>query len=146
MLICYSCLRGRRIWTSTASRKNSRKASARPKSLRRRRGQQQIDVEHLLLALLEQEGGLAQSILAKADVNSEIVHQPADPGAGQAAQGLRIGAGLDQILSSPPAAGAADRAENEAKRLKDDYISVEHVLLAATDEKVFKDLGITASG
>ena len=34
-------------------------------------------------------------------------------------------------------------AENEAKRLKDEYVSIEHVILAATDEKVFKDLGIT---
>src|SRR5713101_8078437 len=40
-----------------------------------RRGQQQLDVEHLLVALLEQEGGLAQSILAKADVKLDVAHQ-----------------------------------------------------------------------
>ena len=39
-------------------------------SLAASRGNQQIDVEHLLLALIEQEGGLAQSILARADPSS----------------------------------------------------------------------------
>src|SRR6187549_1784484 len=39
------------------------------------RGNQQLDVEHLLLALLEQEGGLAQSILLKANVKLETLHQ-----------------------------------------------------------------------
>ena len=34
-------------------------------------------------------------------------------------------------------------AEREAKRMKDEYVSVEHILLAATDEKSFKDLGLT---
>ena len=44
-------------------------------SLATRRGQQQLDVEHVLLALLEQEGGLAQSILLKAGVKLEDVHR-----------------------------------------------------------------------
>src|SRR5262249_42743122 len=35
-----------------------------------------------------------------------------------------------------------NRAEDEAKRFKDDYISVEHILLAAAEEKVFRDLGL----
>ena len=60
-------------------------------SMASQRGQQQLDVEHLLLALLEQEGGLAQSILAKAGVKLEDAASPPDPGAGQAAAGLRVG-------------------------------------------------------
>ena len=44
-------------------------------SLAARRGQQQLDVEHVLLALLEQEGGLAQSIFLKAGVKLEDVHR-----------------------------------------------------------------------
>src|SRR5215475_6461164 len=40
-----------------------------------RHGQQQLDVEHLLIALLEQENGLAQSIFAKADVNLPSLHR-----------------------------------------------------------------------
>ncbi len=52
-------------------------------------------------------------------------------------------AGLDQIYVTPRLQKLLTQAENEAKQFKDDYVSVEHVLLAAADEKVFKDLGIT---
>ena len=113
-------------------------------SLATRRGQQQLDVEHVLLALLEQEGGLAQSILLKAGVKLEDVHRAltvqldklprvSGPAAG----------GLDQIYITSRLQHLLTRAEDEAKRLKDDYVSVEHVLLAATEDKIFKDLGIT---
>jgi ATP-dependent Clp protease ATP-binding subunit ClpB len=113
-------------------------------SLAARRGQQQLDVEHVLLALLEQEGGLAQSIFLKAGVKLEDVHRAlaqqldklprvSGPAAG----------GLDQIYITSRLQNLLNGAEAEAKRLKDDYVSVEHVLLAATDEKIFKDLGIT---
>src|SRR5581483_10350896 len=53
------------------------------------------------------------------------------------------GAGMDQIYITARLQKLLTAAENEAKRLKDEYISVEHVILAATDEKVLKDLGIT---
>ena len=113
-------------------------------SLAGRRSHQQLDIEHLLLALLEQEAGLAQSILAKAGSNLEAVHK-------------RLTQELDKLPKvSSPTAGTVDslyittrlqtmlqRAEDEAKRLKDEYVSVEHILLAAADEKVLKDLGVT---
>jgi len=51
--------------------------------------------------------------------------------------------GVDQLYLTKRLQGLLDRAEGEAKRLKDDYISVEHVVLAATGEKVFRDLGIS---
>jgi len=111
------------------------------------RGNQQIDVEHLLLALLEQQGGLAQSILARADVKLEDVHRrliqeldklPKVSGSSVALDQIYITARLQKLLTA---------AENEAKRLKDDYVSIEHVILAAAAdgnaEKIFKDLGIT---
>ena len=120
--------------------------SAQSKAVRY--GHQQIDVEHLLAALLEQEGGLAASILQKAGVNPEsLLH--------------RLEADLDRMpkVSSPSAApdqvyvtGRLNRllttAEDEAKKLKDDYISVEHVLLAALDDggasgRMLKEFGLT---
>src|SRR5579864_4884581 len=112
-------------------------------SLASQRGQQQLDVEHLLVALLEQENGLAPSILLKAQTNLETVHArlmqeldklPRVSGSATSADQVYITSRLQKLL---------DRAQNEAKRLKDDYVSVEHVLLAAADEKVFKDLGLT---
>jgi ATP-dependent Clp protease ATP-binding subunit ClpB len=105
-------------------------------SLATRRGQQQLDVEHLLLALLEQEGGLVPSILLKSGVNLEAVHRrltqdldrlPKVSGGAAAMEQIYITSRLQQLLA---------KAEDEAKRLKDEYISVEHVLLAA-------DLGVS---
>src|SRR6266404_7393798 len=112
-------------------------------SLAARYGQQQLDVEHLLVALLEQQGGLAQSILAKADANIEAVHRRLMQDLEKLPRVSGSGAGVDQIYITPRLQKLFTRAEDEAKRLKDEYISVEHVLLAATDEKAFKDLGLT---
>jgi len=108
-----------------------------------RRGQQQVDVEHLLLALIEQEGGLASSILLKAGANLEGLHRrlsqdldklPRVSGGGGTADQVYVTSRLQQLLTN---------AQEEAKRLKDEYVSVEHVVLAATDEKIFKEFGIT---
>jgi ATP-dependent Clp protease ATP-binding subunit ClpB len=112
-------------------------------SLAAARGNQQIDVEHLLLALLEQDGGLAQSILARADVPLEGVHRRLIQELDKLPKVSGSGAGMDQIYVTARLQKLMTAAEGEAKRLKDEYISVEHVLLAAADEKAFKDLGIT---
>jgi ATP-dependent Clp protease ATP-binding subunit ClpB len=106
-------------------------------------GQQQLDVEHLLLALVAQEGGLAQSILAKAGVNLEAVDRRLTEDLNRLPKVSGSAAGLDQVYVTPRLQTLLSRAEREAKQFKDDYVSVEHVLLAAADEKVFKDLGIT---
>ena len=117
-------------------------------SMAGRYGHQQIDVEHLLAALLEQPGGLAASILQKADANPETL-------------GQRLEAELDRLPKVSGPAGAPGhvyvtprlnkllaRAEEEARQLKDEYISVEHVVLAALDDRgaagrLLKELGLT---
>jgi ATP-dependent Clp protease ATP-binding subunit ClpB len=108
-----------------------------------KRGQQQIDVEHLLLALLDQEGGLTQSLFAKAEVDQALVHQKLVEQLDKLPRVSGSAPGVDQLYLTKRLQDLLDRAEKEAKHLKDDYISVEHVLLAATGEKVFRDLGIT---
>ena len=109
-----------------------------------RRSNQQIDVEHLLAALLAQEGGLAASILKRAGINTETL-------------AARLNQDLDRFPKVTGSAGAPDqiyvtqrlnkmftRAEDEAKKLKDDFISVEHFLLAAADDsKAFQEFGVT---
>lgn len=107
------------------------------------RGQQQIDVEHLLLALVDQEGGLAQSLLAKADVPPAMVRQKLAEVLDKLPKVSGSAPGVDQLYLTKRLQDLLERAEKEAKRLKDDYISVEHVVLAATGEKVFRDLGIS---
>lgn len=98
-----------------------------------RLGHQQVDVEHLLLALLDQEGGLATSILDKAGVDAKIVREHVEaelarlPKVSGASGGdVYITGRLNRLLV---------KAEDEAKTLKDEYISVEHLLLAMIDEK-----------
>jgi ATP-dependent Clp protease ATP-binding subunit ClpB len=112
-------------------------------SLAARQGQQQVDVDHVLTALMEQEGGLAQSVLTKAGVNLDALSRALAQELDRLPKVSGHGAPMDQIFVTPRLQKLLTRAEDEAKRLKDEYISVEHVLLAATDEKVFKDLGIT---
>src|SRR2546421_12631164 len=99
-------------------------------SIASRHGQQQLDVEHLLLALLEQEGGLAQSVLAKADANLETVHRRLTQEVEKLPRVSGTAQGMDQIYITPRLQSLLTRAEREAKNFKDDYISVEHVLLA----------------
>ncbi len=108
-----------------------------------KRGQQQIDVEHLLLALLGQDGGLTQSLFAKAEVDRALVHQKLVEELDKLPRVSGSAPGVDQLYVTKRLQDLLDRAEKEAQHLKDDYISVEHVLLAATTEKVFRDLGIT---
>jgi ATP-dependent Clp protease ATP-binding subunit ClpB len=112
-------------------------------SLAAARGNQQIDVEHLLVALLEQEGGLAQSILARANVPLEGVHRRLIADLDKLPKVSGSGVAVDQIYITNRLQKLMTAAETEAKRLKDEYVSIEHVILAAADEKTFKDLGIT---
>jgi ATP-dependent Clp protease ATP-binding subunit ClpB len=113
-----------------------------------RYGHQQVDVEHLLASLLEQEGGLATSILNKAEVNTdslkrrveqELERMPKVSGSAGAADQIYITGRLNQLLA---------KADDEAKKLKDEYISIEHVLLAMTEVggatgQILKEAGVT---
>jgi ATP-dependent Clp protease ATP-binding subunit ClpB len=110
-------------------------------------GNQQVDVEHLFLALLEQEGGLAPSILQRADVPVEALHNrlvqeieklPKVSGAGTRPDQVYVTNRLSQLFT---------RAEEQAKRLKDEYVSVEHLLLAIAEDqgpagKLLRDFGV----
>ncbi len=110
---------------------------------------QAVDVEHLLLALLEQEGGLVPRLfekaevapdLLKAKVGEELNRVPRVSGSDMTGQGVYVTQRLNKLFVS---------AQDQAKKLKDEYVSVEHLVLAMFDEpagtgigKIFKDLGI----
>jgi ATP-dependent Clp protease ATP-binding subunit ClpB len=109
-----------------------------------RRSHQGIDVEHLLLAFVEQDGGLATSLLEQAGLSVPSVRQaveqalaklPQVQGAGASPGQLHVASRLNQVLTN---------AEDEQRGLKDDYLSVEHVILAMVQEGgIFKKLGLT---
>ena len=94
------------------------------------RGNPELTPDHLLLALLDQEGGVASRILEKAGVN---------PAEARADTEARV-AGLPRMqgASAQPQASygtrqALERAFTEAEALKDEYVAVEHLLLALAD-------------
>ena len=96
-------------------------------------GQIETDEEHLLLALLQQEEGLVPRLLqtagadveaVRADVEAEIARKPSVSGSPQ----------TGQVYLSRSLTSTLERAEREAKRLKDSYISVEHLVLALADD------------
>jgi ATP-dependent Clp protease ATP-binding subunit ClpB len=102
------------------------------------RNQQSVEPEHLLLAMLRQDGSITRPLLEAAGVSvtalepalvSEIERLP------------RIsGGGADQYLSSGLRKVLED-AENEAERLKDEFISTEHLLLALADRPAMQSAG-----
>jgi ATP-dependent Clp protease ATP-binding subunit ClpB len=113
-----------------------------------RYGHQQIDVEHLLDALLEQEGGLARSILVKAGFNPDILHQRLEQELDRMPKVSGPSGGPDQVYVTARLNRLLAAAEDEAKKLKDEYISVEHILLASTEDngpagRALKELGVS---
>jgi ATP-dependent Clp protease ATP-binding subunit ClpB len=113
-----------------------------------RYGHQQIDVEHLLAALLEQEGGLAASILLRSGINLEGFARRLDAELDRLPKVSRPSGGVDQLYITARLNKLLTAAEDEAAKLKDEYISVEHVLLAAIDDagtsgRLLKEFGLT---
>jgi ATP-dependent Clp protease ATP-binding subunit ClpB len=95
-----------------------------------RYGHTEIDVDHLLLALIEQPEGLIPRLLTRLDVAPETLHTALQQQLERRPRVSGGGADGSQIRISRPLTLVLDDAEKEAQRLKDDYVSVEHLLLA----------------
>src|SRR5499426_267037 len=113
-----------------------------------RYGNQQVDVEHLLSSLLEQERGLATSILNKAEIRADAIKQRVEQELQRLPKVTVAAGGPDQIYVTGRLNRLLAQAEDEAKKLKDDYVSVEHLLLAMTDDtgatgRIFHESGVT---
>ncbi|MGA7098633.1 MAG: ATP-dependent chaperone ClpB [Acidimicrobiia bacterium] len=108
----------------------SQSALTEAQSIAVRKGHQEIDVEHLLLALVTQPEGLTPRLLSQAgvdvglltaDLESELNRRPKITGGSISPGEMRITQRLARLL---------DSAEGEARRLKDEYVSVEHLVIA----------------
>jgi ATP-dependent Clp protease ATP-binding subunit ClpB len=109
-----------------------------------RYGHQQIDVEHLLAALLAKGGGLASSILSKAGIQVDSVAQRLETELDRLPKVSGPSGGPERIYVTSRLNRLLVNAEDEARKLKDEYVSVEHVLLSALDDaRVFKKFGFT---
>ncbi len=110
---------------------------------------QQLEQVHLLLALLQQDGGLVPQLLKRMGVTTESLEAaanaaveklPAVSGPGRFADQLYLSNGMQQLLAA---------AEETAKSMRDDYVSVEHLFLAMLDKAdasvapLFRDYRIT---
>ncbi len=120
-------------------------------TLATRLGHQEVDTDHLLSALMTQENGLIPRLLEKMDIKPESIQirleenlskRPKISGPGIKPGEVYITLKLGQVFT---------KAEDEAKRLKDEYISVEHLFLAILDAensssltgKIFKQFNLT---
>jgi len=117
-------------------------------SLAARLNHQQLDVEHLLVALLEQENGLAPSLLAKAGVQLEPLHRRL-MGELEKLPKVQVSPGSpEHVYITPRLERVFAAAEQEARRRKDDFVSVEHLvaaILAANGAaaQALKEAGLT---
>ena len=109
----------------------------------RRRDHQSVEVEHLAVALLEQEDGIVVPILQKIGVEPKLVLARFEEVLAKQSKVQGGDAYLSQRLLK-----LTDKAEDESKALKDEYVSTEHLLLAMTAEKkgageILKASGVT---
>jgi ATP-dependent Clp protease ATP-binding subunit ClpB len=93
--------------------------------------QQQLDVEHLLLALINQKEGLTLQILQRLGANVPGILGRLEEEIGK----LPTVGGAGQLYMSPRVNTIVDAAFEEMKMLKDEYLSTEHLLLVIADEK-----------
>ncbi|MDG2308152.1 MAG: ATP-dependent chaperone ClpB [Candidatus Binatia bacterium] len=112
----------------------SQEALRSAQGLASRRGHQGVDVEHLLAALLEDEGGLAGRVLHKAGTDEKNLRGSLERALEKLPQVSGSGHNPEQVFLTQRLARLLDKAETEAKGLKDEYVSVEHVLLAMMDD------------
>ncbi len=92
----------------------------------------QWDVEHVLLALLRQREGLVPDLLARLGVDPERATGRLEA---ELAKAPRLAYDVVQIYTTPRIVRMLEAANAEADRLQDDYVGVEHLLIAIADER-----------
>ena len=124
-------------------------AASRAYEILQRYGHNQVDTEHILLALLEQPEGVIPQILEKASVDQEIIKKRLDDVLRASPKAAIYGGGTGQVFITPRVKRIIDLANEEANRLKDEYISTEHIFLAILSERntavarILSEAGIT---
>ncbi len=110
-------------------------AAARAYEILQRYGHNQVDTEHILLALLEQPGGVIPQILEKMGVDIEMIKRRLDEVLKASPKAAIYGGGAGQVFITPRVKRIIDQANEEANQLRDEYISTEHLFLAILSER-----------
>jgi len=127
----------------------AQEAAQRAAEIIQRYGHNQIDTEHILLALIEQPGGVIPQILEHLNVNATALSERLDAALRATPKANIFGGGAGQIFITPRVKRIIDLANEEANRLKDEYISTEHIFLAILTERntpasrILESAGIT---
>jgi ATP-dependent Clp protease ATP-binding subunit ClpC len=127
----------------------AQEAAQRAAEIIQRYGHNQIDTEHVLLALIEQPQGVITQILELLKVDATELSERLDYALRTSPKASIFGGGTGQIFITPRVKRIIDQANEEASRLKDEYISTEHIFLAILTErntpasKVLEATGLT---
>ncbi len=124
-------------------------AAMRAYEVLQRYGHTQVDTEHFLLALIEQPEGVIPEILAQMGVDLELIAHRLDQELRRTPRSQIYGGGVGQVYITPRLKRVIDLSNEEAARLKDDYISTEHLFLAIASERntpaarILGEVGVT---
>jgi ATP-dependent Clp protease ATP-binding subunit ClpC len=125
-------------------------AAQRAVEIMTRYGHTQVDTEHFLLALLEQPEGVIPLILEKLNVDLDQMQQRLDDLLRASPKaGIYGGGGVGQVFITPRVRRVLDQANDEANKLKDNYISTEHLFLSIANERntpvarLLSEMGVT---
>jgi ATP-dependent Clp protease ATP-binding subunit ClpC len=126
----------------------AQEAAQRAAEIIQRYGHNQIDTEHILLALIEQPEGVITQLLEILKVDPENFKERLDYILRTSPKANIFGGGAGQVFITPRVKRIIDQANEEANRLKDEFISTEHIFLAILSERntpaarLLEDLGI----
>ena len=114
----------------------AQEAAARAAELAQKYGHTQVDVEHVLLALLEQTDGVVLQILEHVGVTVDALRRRIEDVLRTGPKTSIYGSGgTGQVFVTPRLKRVLDLAIEEASKLKDEYISTEHILLAMAADR-----------
>src|SRR3990172_191804 len=113
----------------------AQEAAQRAAEIIQRYGHNQIDTEHILLALIEQPEGVVGQLLEILKIEPGSLKERLDYILRTSPKANIFGGGAGQIFITPRVKRIVDIANEEATRLKDEYISTEHIFLAILNER-----------
>jgi ATP-dependent Clp protease ATP-binding subunit ClpC len=124
-------------------------AASRAYEIVQRYGHSQVDTEHVFLALLEQQDGAVPQILAAINADVAVLTERLDRELRASPRVSVYGGGVGQVYYTPRIRTVLELSQGEATRLKDEFISTEHIFLAILSERntpsarIVSELGIS---
>ena len=109
----------------------------------------QVDTEHLFLALLEQNDGAVPQLLNQLNIDVAAMQERLDEELRNSPKVAVYGGGVGQVFYTPRIRTVLELAQGEANRLKDEFISTEHIFLAILSERntpsarIIQEFGVT---